>query len=214
MPGPGNVDARMEPSGQSRAKPRVVTAVILTFNSRPALQRCLEGLAAQPTPPAEGLVVDNDSALPVDDLVAGVPGGRVLRLPKNVGPAGGYAAGIRAFLQSSGSWAWVLDDDCVARPGALDAQLDAAEAAGGAHPPLVLAHAMDADTAEVMPGMGWWGVLIPRDAVERVGVPNEALVWWTEDTEYLQWRIPGAGFPVVRCDDAVVEVSRARTPGE
>jgi GT2 family glycosyltransferase len=138
----------------------------------------------------------------------------VLRLPKNLGPAGGYAAGLRAFLESRGSWAWVLDDDCFARPGALDAQLDAAEAAIGARRPLVLAHAVDADTAEVMPGMGWWGALVPREAVEQVGVPNEALVWWTEDTEYLQWRIPGAGFPVLACNDAVVEVSRTRVPGE
>ena len=31
----------------------------------------------------------------------------------------------------------------------------------------MLARAVDADTAELMPGMGWWGALIPREAVER-----------------------------------------------
>ena len=78
----------------------------------------------------------------------------------------------------------------------------------------VLARAVDADTEAPIPGMGWWGVLVPREAVEEVGVPNAALVWWTEDTEYLQWRIPGAGFPVLESAVAVVEVSRSRPPGE
>jgi len=192
---------------------RDVTAVILTYNSRAALHRCLDAVRTQSPLPTAVVVVDNDSAEPVDDLVADVPGGRVLRLPKNLGPAGGYAAGLRAFLETSGSWAWVLDDDCRPRPDALAVVLVTAESSNRARRPLVLARAIDADTHEPIPGMGWWGVLVPREAVEEVGVPNEALVWWTEDTEYLQWRIPGAGFPVLESAAAVVEVSRTRAPG-
>lgn len=187
-----------------------VTAVILTCSSRAALQRCLEAVGAQSPRPAAVIVVDNASAEPVDDLVAGIPGGRVLRLPRNSGPAGGYAAGLRAFLDAATSWAWVLDDDCLPQPGALAALLRAAARSDGVRPPLVLAAALDDATRAPIRGMGWLGVLVPRVAVEQVGVPNEALVWWTEDTEYLQWRIPGAGFPVVECTDAVIEVTRSR----
>ena len=57
-------------------------------------------------------------------------------------------------------------------------------------------------------------MLIARRVVESVGVPNPALFWWTEDTEYLQWRIPRAGFAVVRSDCARVVVSRSRTTDE
>ena len=39
----------------------------------------------------------------------------------------------------------------------------------------------------------------------------EELFWWMEDTEYLAWRIPNAGFPVIRVDDAVVTHHRERS---
>ena len=41
-------------------------------------------------------------------------------------------------------------------------------------------------------------------------MPNPDLFWWTEDTEYLQWRIPSAGFEVVWTERPVLSVSRGR----
>ena len=41
-----------------------------------------------------------------------------------------------------------------------------------------------------------------------------ALFWWNEDTEYLQWRIPRAGFRVKRSELARVDVSRSRLTGK
>jgi GT2 family glycosyltransferase len=54
----------------------------------------------------------------------------------------------------------------------------------------------------------------PRAIVAEVGVPDADLFWWNEDTEYLQWRIPRAGFKVVRNAHARVEVSRSRHGGK
>ena len=56
----------------------------------------------------------------------------------------------------------------------------------------------------------WCGVLIAREVVGRVGVPRRDLFWWTEDTEYLQWRIPAAGFSTRWVDGAMVEHLHAR----
>jgi GT2 family glycosyltransferase len=180
-------------------------AVVLTHNARAALGRCLGALRGQTLSPSEILVTDNASKEAVDDLVAGLPNGRVLRLPENAGPAGGYAAALRTFLRSELEWAWVMDDDCVPHPAALEAQLAIA-----AQDRVVMSTMIDRDTGENANTQGWCGVLLPRRVVESVGVPDEALFWWTEDTEYLQWRIPRAGFEVARCEDAVVEVARAR----
>jgi GT2 family glycosyltransferase len=190
-----------------------VMAIVLTFNSPRSLQRCLAGIRDQSVVLRHVVVVDNASEESVDPFVDAVPGSRVLRLDRNVGPAGGHAAGLREFLKSPCRWAWVLDDDCWAHPDSLGAQLAAARGAGGARRPLVLSNVKDAETALPAGGMGWCGVLLAREIVENVGVPNEALVWWTEDTEYLQWRIPRAGFAVITCDDAVVEVNRTRARG-
>jgi GT2 family glycosyltransferase len=57
---------------------------------------------------------------------------------------------------------------------------------------------------------GWFGLLIPRTIVETVGLPYEPLFWWTEDTEYLRWRIPRAGYSVRWVADANVNHLEAR----
>jgi GT2 family glycosyltransferase len=79
---------------------------------------------------------------------------------------------------------------------------------------VLLSDARDAGNGRHIPGVGWWGALIPREIVASVGVPNRDLFWWTEDTEYLQWRIPQAGYRVELCRGAVVRVNRAREDRE
>lgn len=183
-----------------------VMAIVLTFDARPALEDCLAGIRAQTRPVDNILVVDNASAESVADVVAATPGATLLRLPDNRGPAGGYAEGLGAFLHSGATRAWVMDDDCVPAPDALAAQLAITWRA-----PVVLARMIDHDTQEITDTQGWCGVLLAREVVDAVGVPDPALFWWTEDTEYLQWRIPRAGFRVERCTDAEIAVRRTRS---
>ena len=45
----------------------------------------------------------------------------------------------------------------------------------------------------------------PRRSSTRSGCPMEELFWWAEDTEYLQWRIPEAGYPRQVVDGALVD---------
>jgi rhamnopyranosyl-N-acetylglucosaminyl-diphospho-decaprenol beta-1,3/1,4-galactofuranosyltransferase len=183
-----------------------VMAVVLTFNARAALEDCLAAIRSQTHPVDTILVVDNASADPVDEVVAAAPGATLLRLSDNVGPAGGYAEGLRSFLASDATRAWVMDDDCVPAPGALAAQLAISWRA-----PVVLARMVDRDSGDGANTQGWCGVLLAREVVETVGLPDAALFWWNEDTEYLQWRIPRAGFRVERCAGAEVSVRRTRS---
>jgi GT2 family glycosyltransferase len=182
-------------------------AVVVTYNAPEAVAQCVAAVAAQTRSVAEILVVDNASETPVGGSSDRQPPVHVLRLPENTGPAGGYAAGLRAFLDTDFSWVWLLDDDCTPRPDTLAAQLRRATEAPV--PTTVLATMVDRDTGSVVNTHGWCGVLVPREIVAAVGVPIEGLFWWAEDTEYIQWRIPRAGFALER-DDAVVEVSLRR----
>ena len=50
----------------------------------------------------------------------------------------------------------------------------------------------------------WCGFLVAREIIEEVGLPMTELFWWAEDTEYLQWRIPQAGYPMRVVGDAFV----------
>jgi rhamnopyranosyl-N-acetylglucosaminyl-diphospho-decaprenol beta-1,3/1,4-galactofuranosyltransferase len=182
-----------------------VMAVVLTYDAPDALERCLAAIASQTRRPDAVLVVDNAS---VPRVLVADGSASVLRLDTNLGPAGGYAAGLDEFLRTDHCWAWVLDDDVAPDPGALGAQLAAAGRTDG--PCLVMATMVDDATGSVDNTQGWCAVLVARDIVSSVGLPDASLFWWNEDTEYLQWRIPRAGYPVVRAEDARVQVTRGR----
>lgn len=180
-------------------------AVVLTHDAPQALDDCLRAIRGQLVPPAEVLVVDNGGLHPAGEVVEALGPGTVpisvLRLPDNPGPAGGHAAGLEQFLGSRQDLAWVFDDDCIPEPACLAELL--AEAARHRGPAVVFPLQADRGGA-VQNYPAWFGVLLPREVIRTVGVPLRALFWWTEDTEYLQWRIPRAGFPVLRAPQARV----------
>lgn len=188
-----------------------VVALVLTYDAPDSIVACLDALAAQTRRPDEVVVTDNASPRPVAREVGdrdGLSDVHLQRLPRNLGPAGGHAAGLRRFAAGRHEWAWIMDDDIRPAPHALAALLATAAEIG--EPCVVQPTTRDASKGELANTQGWCGVLVHRQVVEAVGVPDEALFWWTEDTEYLQWRIPRAGFPVRRSTRAEVRVSRAR----
>lgn len=189
----------------------LVSAHVLTYRSPVALRRCLDALDRQTVPLEEVVVVDNDGGGEAGALVAEREGRfpvRVIGLDRNEGPAGGHAAGLRDFVARGSAWAWVMDDDVVADPTALESMLALAMGDPGR---FVTPLCRDLDTGEEWANSnGWWGVLLSRRAVEEVGEPDSDLVWWTEDTEYLQWRLPQAGYRRVEPEGAIVGVGRGR----
>ena len=197
---------------EAEAKPvnnlhgRTVLAIVLTHDAPEALRTCLTAVCAQTTPPAGVLVVDNASTPPATEVVEGLVQHAVpisvLRLPDNRGPAGGHAAGLKEFLKASHDLGWIFDDDCVPEPDCLTRLLEE-EARDHHHPAAIFPTQVDRHgTVQNYPA--WFGVLLSKEVVRTVGLPMEALFWWTEDTEYLQWRIPRAGFPVRRSTGARV----------
>jgi rhamnopyranosyl-N-acetylglucosaminyl-diphospho-decaprenol beta-1,3/1,4-galactofuranosyltransferase len=135
----------------------------------------------------------------------------VERLERNVGPAGGYAHGLRRFLETSHAFVWLVDDDMMPGPGTLSSLRRTSRAES--EPVVVFPRVVDRfGTPFDMPA--WCGVLIERSIVARVGVPREEYFWWVEDSEYLQWRIPRAGYRTVCANDATMTheaVRRSRT---
>jgi rhamnopyranosyl-N-acetylglucosaminyl-diphospho-decaprenol beta-1,3/1,4-galactofuranosyltransferase len=181
-----------------------VVALVLTHNSPVDLMACAEALRAQTHAPSRIVVVDSASRPP-----ARVPDGvEVLRLDQNLGPAGGHARGLEAFLGGPGDAAWVLDDDMIPDPACLRHLVEAlAESAN-------LAIGFPAVFLDGAPTPAWYpawcGVLLPRSVVEAVGVPRAELFWWAEDTEYLQWRMRERSVRVVRVPEAHVVHRRSR----
>lgn len=115
-----------------------VTAVVVSYNREALLKECLDGIAAQTRPVDRVVIIDNastDHALTVartHPLIAdAVPGtATVIELPRNVGGAGGFCAGVAKALamdaddSQSYHYVWLMDDDTVPTPTALDELLE------------------------------------------------------------------------------------------
>jgi GT2 family glycosyltransferase len=107
--------------------------VIIPAYGRPALlAKALASLVCQ-RPALEGAIIVNNSCDGETQRVgaeAPLPT-RVITPPGNLGTAGGIAAGMREFLAiPDAMYAWIMDDDAVATPGALDAMLLAMQTTG------------------------------------------------------------------------------------
>jgi N-acetylglucosaminyl-diphospho-decaprenol L-rhamnosyltransferase len=97
-----------------------VSVVIVSYESRALLERCLAALAADANPLAtrEVIVVDQASQDGTAAwLAAGHPEVRLVALPRNVGFGAGNNRGAEV---ASGRWLLLLNSDAFVRPGAID----------------------------------------------------------------------------------------------
>ena len=99
-----------------------VIAVVVAYNRRDLLQEALDALAAQTYPLAGVVVVDNMSQDDSEAVASAHPiGADVLRLARNTGGAGGFAAGIAHALGAHDpECVWLMDDDTIPMPSALE----------------------------------------------------------------------------------------------
>ncbi len=120
--------------------PTGVVAVVVTWNRAELLARSVTAILSQTRAPDRVLVVDNAST---DDTAAALAekfGDRVdvITLAENTGGAGGFAAGIVRALEHDPDAVWLMDDDTIPEPTALEALLEARRHYAG-EPPAVVA---------------------------------------------------------------------------
>lgn len=103
-----------------------IIALVVTWNRKELLRRCLSALQAQTVPVTEILVVDNAST---DDtqtmLETDFPLVKIRRLSTNTGGAGGFNEAIRIAQSSEHDFLWLMDDDAWALPDTLEELLKA-----------------------------------------------------------------------------------------
>ena len=92
-------------------------AVIVTYNRKAMLQRCLRALCTQTAGVPELWVIDNASTDGTAELVAqlNLPTMHYYNTGKNLGGAGGFACGIQQAACSGAEYLWIMDDDCLNR---------------------------------------------------------------------------------------------------
>ncbi|MDY2940773.1 MAG: glycosyltransferase [Varibaculum sp.] len=188
-----------------------IAAVIVAYNRAPLLAECLDALAAQSRPLDAIVVIDNASTDTSAQVAVKHPAvTECVRMPENLGGAGGFAAGIaRAVSRYQPNLVWVMDDDTVPEPNAL-AELLRARSEYPGTPALLAAKAVWTDGREhpmnrprVRPLISvkqrrkaeaiasvpirtasFVAVLIDVRAIRAEGLPEAAYFLWNDDFEY------------------------------
>lgn len=200
------------------------TVLVVTWRARDLLATCLAGLRSQ-TVPHWLLVVDNASSDGTAALLATFPEARVLRMPRNLGFAGGVAAGLAAV---GTPYVALLNDDAVPAPGWL-AGLHAAlpghaavtsklllpsglvnnagvvlRADGyGADRGLGAPDGAPYDRAAAVFGFSGGAALLSMPVLRGIGGFPAPFFLYYEDTD-VSWRLRLAGHTVAYAPDAVV----------
>jgi rhamnopyranosyl-N-acetylglucosaminyl-diphospho-decaprenol beta-1,3/1,4-galactofuranosyltransferase len=102
-----------------------VVAVVVTHNRPEELRRVLAALEGQTWVPSHIVVLDNACTQSTQKVLQEFASVTVIRSDVNLGGAGGFAAGIKAALDYSPGWIWLMDDDAVPRLDSLEYLLDA-----------------------------------------------------------------------------------------
>ncbi len=198
-------------------KTAAACAIVVTHNRQELLRECLIALLGQSHPVEKILVIDNAStdgtaAMVARDFPADArPKIQVLSLAQNVGGAGGFHEGLRvADAETEADWFWLLDDDTIPAPDALEQLLAAWERFPEAQKPSLLAskslwndgslHPMNVPQIKLGDAEGsclaaqlatlsirtatFVSLLLRRGCVERHGLPLADYFIWGDDTEY------------------------------
>jgi dTDP-4-dehydrorhamnose reductase len=192
-----------------------VCAIILTFNREELLRSCLAAVRAQSVRCGDIIVVDNASTDGTADLLASPEYSdiEVCRLRDNTGASGGFALGMQLGYATGADVLWVMDDDVIADPDALEKLLNARELLHqrGIRPPFVnslarspegvltnvprVAMTLNSLDYPIWPAFLEHGlvairrstfvsILLDRDAIQRHGLPIASMFIWGEDSEF------------------------------
>ena len=106
--------------------------VVVTYNRKALLQENLTALLGQTFDDHDILVIDNASTDGTREMVQSMADPRIKyhNTGKNLGGAGGFAYGMRVALEDGYRYAWLMDDDSVPEPDALESLVRKAEMLG------------------------------------------------------------------------------------
>lgn len=188
-----------------------IAAIVVTYNRKALLVECLQAIAAQTQQPDAVLVVDNASTDGTRELLArDFPDAEVLALATNDGASGGFHDGMQHAMAEGYDWLWVMDDDTIPAPDALERLVDRIEPPDGLPRPVMLVskilwtdgtmhpmntpgpmlQSMDRFVTGVESGLiqiraaTFPSMLVEAAAIRRTGLPRRDFFIWSDDIEF------------------------------
>ncbi|TYC48094.1 glycosyltransferase [Weissella muntiaci] len=185
-----------------------VSAVIVTYNRLDMLREVLSALQNSKSKIDHIIVIDNASSNDTQRYLTELKDQiEYIRLSENIGGAGGFNKGIRYFMEhTDDEYVWLMDDDTVPTPEALTELLlvakkrqfgflasdvrwiDGQRALMNMPAPLNRFDLVpDHPTKEIkLRSATFVSLLMPRDVVQRIGLPITEFFIWGDDIEYTE----------------------------
>jgi len=176
-----------------------ICAVVVTFNRKNILKRCLDSLINQTRPLDKIVIADNLSTDGTADMVKSEYRSnssiQYFDLGANLGGGGGFHYGARRAFEAGYDWIWMMDDDCVATDKCLENLLGGVENTKNVYSPIVLSLE---DKKTVLWGIKakWYsgntevvtlpfnGFFIHRASLGKIGFPEKNFFIYGDDTEF------------------------------
>ncbi len=193
-----------------------LAAIVVTYNRKELLLRLIDSLFSQSLLPQQIFIIDNlssdgtEKALEQDYL----PNNQItyIKLNENLGGAGGFNAGIKLAYEQGFDWFWLMDDDALPAPDALENLLNLAidplTIYGSTalykdqlcwpvtHKGKLITQVADLPELSSIGGIPFLGFFIHREMIGKIGFPDQGFFISGDDIEYCQ-RAKGLGYPIV-----------------
>ncbi|MGB5948803.1 MAG: glycosyltransferase [Parvibaculum sp.] len=190
-----------------------VVAVVVTYNRRPLLSRCIAALMSQTRQVDLIVVINNNSEDDTKAYLDSLDQSKVcaIHAPDNLGGAGGFHLGIRIAMLLGGEFLWLMDDDGYPERSCLETTLDGLQRSSlDIANALVLAddnieqlafpiNTRDAVIADAQQAidlgtihdviMPFNGTLIRRSLIDRIGNIDFRFFIWGDEIEF--WKRAG-----------------------
>lgn len=182
----------------------IVAAIVVTYNRKALLAKCIEKLQAQ-TKALDILIIDNASTDGTKSLFdKKIENIYYYNTGSNLGGAGGFSYGIKKAVEQGYDYIWVLDDDTLPTPTALEELLRKDEELNGEYGFLsskVLWKDESICTMNIQKMTKWKqlkkfddestiqyasfvSLFIKATKVREVGLPYKEFFIWADDWEY------------------------------
>ncbi|MHA3116307.1 glycosyltransferase [Acinetobacter sp. ANC 4635] len=207
-----------------------ITAVIVTYNRKKLLEECLITLSHQSMPLDTIWVIDNAST---DGTIETLqhngwleqPKIQLIALKENTGGAGGFSAGMQYAFEQGADYVWMMDDDAVPHPTALEEIMQHATpehiygslAVNGedtawattflAENKIVHLKKQVPELAEVQ-SLPFLGFLTSKEIYQNIGLPDASYFIAADDAEYCM-RAQHAGHKIFICGKSQIEHPRS-----
>ena len=203
-----------------------VDVVIVTYNRKELLVKCLEAISQQSYSYDKVILVDNAST---DGTIEYLESKKILDHPKlillkqteNTGGAGGFSAGMKYAFEHGADYVWMMDDDAIPHPTALEELMRYATpehiygslAVNGedtAWATTLLANNKTVHLKNHVPELAevqslpFLGFLTSKEIYQNIGLPDASYFIAADDVEYCM-RAQHAGHKIFICGQSQIE---------